>query len=53
MDKELDTYVEEIMDKQVYRNGIFSSWVDKVIQAVVDFRAAPDTRGMYGIRGGN
>ena len=25
MDRELDTWVDEVMDKQQYRNGIFSS----------------------------
>tara|TARA_B100000965_G_scaffold340981_1_gene309544 strand:- start:33 stop:194 length:162 start_codon:yes stop_codon:yes gene_type:complete len=53
MDKELDNYVEEIMEKQIYRNGIFTSWIDRVVQAMSDFRASPDSRGMYGIRGGN
>ena len=53
MDKELDNYVEEIMEKQIYRNGIFTSWIDRVVQAMSDFRAVPSTRGMYGIRGGN
>ena len=53
MDKELENFVEVVMEKQVYRNGIFINWIDKVVQAMSDFRAAPDNRGMYGIRGGN
>ena len=53
MDKELDNYIEEIMEKQIYRSGIFTSWIDRVVQAMSDFRAAPNARGMYGIRGGN
>jgi hypothetical protein len=51
MDKELENFVEQTMEKQVYRNGIFSNWIDAVIQSMADFRATPDTRGMYGIRG--
>ena len=51
MDKELDTYVEGIMATQVYRNGIFSSWMDVVVQAISDFRSAPDFRGMSVIGG--
>ena len=51
MDKELENFVEQAMVKQVYRNGIFSSWIDVVIQSMADFRATPDSRGMYGIRG--
>ena len=53
MDAYLEKYVDEVMAKQVYRNGIFINWIDKVVQAMSDFRAAPDNRGMYGIRGGN
>ncbi len=53
MDKELENFVEEIMEKQIYRNGIFTSWIDKIVQAMSDFRATSDTRGMYGVRGGN
>ena len=34
MDKELDNFVEQTMEKQVYRNGIFSNWIDAVIQFV-------------------
>ena len=44
MDKELDTYVEEIIDKQVYRNGIFSSWVDKVIPVSYTHLTLPTNR---------
>ena len=51
MDRELETYVEEIIEKQVYRNGIFSNWVESVVQAISDSRGTPDIRGMYGIRG--
>tara|TARA_B110000444_G_scaffold81476_1_gene77076 strand:+ start:13759 stop:13920 length:162 start_codon:yes stop_codon:yes gene_type:complete len=50
MDNELESFVEQVMEKQVYRNGIFSDWIDAVIQSMADFRASPDSRGMYGIR---
>ena len=52
MDKELENYVEEIMEKQEYRSGIFSNWIDTIVMAMSDFRASPNERGMYGIRGG-
>lgn len=51
MDKELESFVEQVMEKQVYRNRIFSNWIDAVVQSMADFRATPDNRGMYGIRG--
>lgn len=51
MDNELENFVEQVMEKQVFRNGIFSNWFDAVIQSMADFRASPDSRGMHGIRG--
>ena len=51
MDKELENFVEQAMEKQVYRNGIFSNWIEAVVKSMADFRATPDNRGMYGIRG--
>tara|TARA_B100000768_G_C11083731_1_gene291945 strand:+ start:455 stop:616 length:162 start_codon:yes stop_codon:yes gene_type:complete len=50
MDNELENFVEQVMEKQVFRNGIFSNWIDTVIQSMADFRASSDSRGMYGIR---
>ena len=35
MDKELENFVEEIMEKQVYRNGIFTSWIDDSTQCQI------------------
>ncbi|MEC7229050.1 MAG: hypothetical protein VXV95_03260 [Candidatus Thermoplasmatota archaeon] len=52
MDRELETFVEEIMDKQQYRNGIFTNWLENILQGITDFRGAPNVRGSHGVRGG-
>ena len=41
MDKELENFVEQAMEKQVYRNGIFSNWIEAVVKSMADFRATP------------
>ena len=52
MDRELETFVEQVMAKQQYRSGIFTNWLDKILQGITDFRGAPNIRGSYGVRGG-
>jgi len=52
MDRELETYVDKVMDEQKYRSGIFSTWIDIIVGSMADFRATPNIRGSYGIRGG-
>ena len=52
MDRELETFVDEIMDKQQYRNGIFTNWLANILQGITDFRGAPNVRGSHGVRGG-
>ena len=39
---ELETFVEQVMDKQQYRSGIFTNWLDKILQGITDFRGAPN-----------
>lgn len=50
MDRELETYVENVMDKQQYRNGIFSGWLHHILRSIADYRGVVDVRGSYGIR---
>ena len=52
MDRELETFVDGVMEKQEYRNGIFKNWIETVLQGIVNYRAAPDIRGSYSARGG-
>ena len=46
MDIELETYVDQTMDSQRYRNGIFSSFLERYARAVAYYRAPVDTRGI-------
>ena len=46
MDIELETYVDKTMDSQKYRNGIFSSFLERYARAVAYYRAPVDTRGV-------
>tara|TARA_Y100000768_G_C23706404_1_gene553733 strand:- start:450 stop:611 length:162 start_codon:yes stop_codon:yes gene_type:complete len=52
MDRELEKYVDEAMEKQQYRNGIFANWMGYILQSITDFRAIPNVRGSRNIRGG-
>ena len=52
MDRELETFVDGVMEKQEYRNGIFKNWIETVLQGIVNYRAAPDIRVSYSARGG-
>ncbi len=51
MDRELETFVDGVMDKQEYRNGIFKNWVATILQGIVNYRAAPDIRGSFSVGG--
>ena len=46
MDIELETYVNQTMDRQQYRSGIFSSLLERYARAVGYYRAPVDTRGI-------
>ena len=50
MDRELETYVENVMEKQQYRNGIFTGWLQQILRGIADYRGVVDVRGSYGIR---
>ncbi|MED5307897.1 MAG: hypothetical protein VYA95_00975 [Candidatus Thermoplasmatota archaeon] len=52
MDRELEKYVDEAMEKQQYRNGIFANWMNTILQGIVNYRAVPDIRGSFSVRGG-
>ena len=52
MDRELETYVEQVITKQDYRSGIFFSWKQMIVNAMADFRFGADVRGSHSIRGG-
>lgn len=53
MDKELQTYTDQIMDNQQYRSGIFSSVLFEIAKAVAAFRYTANERGVYSTRGKN
>ena len=46
MDIELETYVNQTMDRQQYRSGIFSSFLERYARAVAYYRAPVDARGI-------
>jgi len=46
MDIELETYVNQTMDSQQYRSGIFSSFLERYARAVAYYRAPVDARGI-------
>ncbi len=50
MDIELETYVNQTMDSQKYRSGIFSSLLERYARAVAYYRAPVDTRGIPTIK---
>ena len=52
MDRELEKYVDEAMEKQQYRNGIFANWMEYILQGISDYRALQDVRGAQIRRGG-
>ena len=34
MDRELETYVENVMEKQQYRSGIFTGWLQQILRGI-------------------
>ena len=52
MDKNLETYVDRIMNEQEYRSGIFTNFFDMIVGAISDYRCGADSRGVYNARGG-
>jgi hypothetical protein len=52
MDKNLETYVDHIMNEQEYRSGIFTNFFDVIVGAISDYRCGADSRGVYNARGG-
>lgn len=52
MDKNLETYVDQIMNEQEHRNGIFTNLFDVVIGAISDHRCGADARGAFSSRRG-
>ncbi len=52
MDKNLEAYVEQIMNEQEHRGGIFTNIFDVVVGAISDFRCGADARGAYSSRRG-
>ena len=52
MDKNLEAYVDTIMNAQEHRNGIFTNIFDVVVGASSDYRCAADSRGAYNTRRG-
>ncbi|MDE0858400.1 MAG: hypothetical protein OSA38_07515 [Candidatus Poseidoniaceae archaeon] len=53
MDIELETYVDGIMEQQQHRSGIFVDLVKGLINAIADYRATPNSRGVYHPPGGH
>ena len=45
MDKELQTYTDQIMDQQQYRSGIFSNVMSPILNAMAAFRFSANERG--------
>ena len=50
MDRELETYVENVMEKQKYRSGIFTGWLQQILRGIADYRGVVDVRGSYGMK---
>ena len=45
MDKELQTYTDQIMNQQQYRSGIFSNVMSPILNAMAAFRFSANERG--------
>jgi hypothetical protein len=52
MDQNLENYVDQIMNEQEYRSGIFTNFFDVIVGAISDYRCGADTRGSYNLREG-
>lgn len=52
MDRYLEQFIDEMMEKQVYRNGIFRSFSEVVVGIFAGMRGPQGIRDAYTIRGG-
>ncbi|MGA0331638.1 MAG: hypothetical protein ACO3NJ_01495 [Candidatus Poseidoniaceae archaeon] len=50
MDKELQTYTDQIIDQQQYRSGIFSDILSPIANAIAGFRFSANKRAAYHTR---
>lgn len=52
MDRYLEQFIDNMMEKQVYRNGIFRSFSDVVVSIFAGMRGPQGIRDSYTVRGG-
>lgn len=52
MDRYLEQFIDEMMEKQVYRNGIFRSFSEIVVGIFAGMRGPQGIRDAYTVRGG-
>ena len=52
MDRYLEQFIDDMMEKQVYRNGIFKSFNEYIIEIFAGIRGPQDIRDSYTIRRG-
>ena len=50
MDKELQTYTDQIIDQQQYRSGIFSDVMSPIANTIAGFRFSANKRAAYTTR---
>ena len=52
MDRYLEQFIDDMMEKQVYRNGIFKSFNEYIIEIFAGIRGPQGIRDSYTIRRG-
>ena len=52
MDRYLEQFIDDMMEKQVYRNGIFKSFNEYVIEIFAGIRGPQGIRDSYTVRRG-
>ena len=52
MDRYLEEFIDDMMEKQVYRNGIFKSFNEYIIEIFAGIRGSQGIRDSYTIRRG-
>lgn len=52
MDRYLEQFIDKMMEKQVYRNGIFRSFSEIVVGIFACMRGPQGIRDAYTVRGG-
>ena len=52
MDRYLEEFIDDMMEKQVYRNGIFKSFNEYIIEIFAGIRGPQGIRDSYTIRRG-